>query len=201
VNFADKNTLSPLEIAITTDDFDIIYALLTKGADLNLFFILARRELLIALLANASYDGNIDMVRKILLDKSAIINLKTNLGSELFGVTPLMMAAKQGHIEIVKLLLKSGADINLQGDYFRGQLMQMTGTGVKVIPEETRSNVGFTALMFALERWEVNCAKLLIEYGADLRKKDFKGRTALKIATKEGLSEIVNILRSKGVEE
>jgi ankyrin repeat protein len=56
----------------------------------------------------AAQLGQLEICRT-LLDQNADINLKN--GS---GVAPLFLAARQGHVDVVSLLLASGADPNTQ---------------------------------------------------------------------------------------
>ncbi len=51
-------------------------------------------------LFDAAYNGNVNEVTK-LLDSGADINLRTGTA----GVTPLMVAAQNGHLSVVKVLI------------------------------------------------------------------------------------------------
>ena len=78
------------------------------------------------------------------------------------GMTPLIYASLRGHENIVKLLLQSGANINI------------------------KDNTGSTALMHAASSnafRHINVAELLLKNGADITAKDNSGNTALDIAT------------------
>src|SRR5205085_8191682 len=68
------------------------------------------------------------------------------------GITPLMLATKDCHEELVKQLLKSKAHLNQQDRY------------------------GWTALMWAAKHDKKQCAHLLLKAGADMtiRSKDKK---------------------------
>ena len=52
-----------------------------------------------------------------------------------------------------------------------------------------KNNVGTTPLMEAAIRGETECAKLLIDAGADLSLRDNKGFTALELAKMHGAGE------------
>jgi ankyrin repeat protein len=86
------------------------------------------------------------------------------------GWTPLQWAVWEGHIKIVKLLIKAGADINSQGsdDIDR-----------------------HTALHCASD---LPIVKLLIKAGADVSIKDLHGETALQWASFQGRTKIVEFL-------
>src|SRR4029079_9014086 len=81
----------------------MIAAFLKAGADVN-----SRDEYGSTALSRASYRGNKDLV-KLLLAQPGIKLDQTNVDGE----TALMMAAENGHAEIVDMLLKAGADVSL----------------------------------------------------------------------------------------
>ena len=66
------------------------------------------------------------------------------------------VASKNGHLEVVKVLIQNGADLN--------------------------GGLGGLALIKASETGRVNVVKYLIQSGADVNAKNNKGETALKIA-------------------
>lgn len=128
------------------------------------------------------------------------------------GQTALMMAASAGHMEIVKLLLKRGADISIQDDLRDGNprftAYEYAGrngnTEVVKTLLETSPNVdatspgGWTALMRASLNGYTDTVKLLLGKGAWVnRKSDDLGATALMLASKTGHADIVKILLDK----
>ncbi len=84
------------------DSFAMIAALLLAGADVN-----ARHETFTALL-RASSKGNTNSV-KLLLAQPGIKVDESNLD----GVTALMTAVDHGHVEIIDMLLKAGANVSM----------------------------------------------------------------------------------------
>lgn len=92
-----------------------------------------------------------------------------------FGRTALMLAAKQGDDNQIKLLLKSKADVNLT------------------------DSEGWTALMYAVRYSEkTECTSLLINAGADIKKKNKYGQTALSIASSYNNNpKILSVLLNK----
>lgn len=74
-----------------------------------------------------------------------------------YDVTALMLAAKNGHLAVVKQLLENGAKIYLREDDFTG--------------------MGKTALMFAAENGHQEVEKVLLENGANPKERDSYGNT------------------------
>lgn len=85
------------------------------------------------------------------------------------GFTPLLIAATNGHIALVRILLQSGADPNIQ-------------------------NIdGITPLHNAVFEEQVDIAKLLLEAGADPLIPDRIGNTAIDLASQSESPEFRNL--------
>ena len=106
-------------------------------------------------LIDAIDEGDIDRLNKLLSDKNIDINETDD-----DGFTPLMFACSEGNEEIVKLLVKSGADLNLQDNYGETCLMKVDS------PDSIEKANEIT--------------KYLIENRANPYLKDKYNRTALK---------------------
>ena len=88
--------------------------------------------------------------------------------------TPLHLAATGGHIEIVRLLLEKGADINAR-------------------------DIKGTPLHWAASRGHLEVVRWLVENGADINARDEDGRTALHWATGNDRSiDVVGFLVEQG---
>ena len=111
-----------------------------------------------------------------------------------WDLTPLMYAVEKKRLEIVNLLLQSGANINSRSLNHTTALMYAVAvlkTGVKEDLEivklllEQGANVnaknksGGTALMHASFYGHSNIVRLLLAYGADVNASDKDGETAL----------------------
>jgi uncharacterized protein len=92
------------------------------------------------------------------------------------GATPLMAAAKRGHLTMVEDLLYGSADIN------------------------ACDAVGCTALMLAALQNKFSIVRLLIDKGADLEMKTVIGATALVFTTYDNAVESARILLSAGAD-
>ena len=103
-----------------------------------------------------------------------------NINQKYRGRTLLFIACERGHIEICKLLLENGADVNL-----------ISGRGV----EQS------TALHISIEFKYFEISKLLIEYGANINIKDGCKLTPLELCVKNNYVndiEFVKFLIEKG---
>jgi ankyrin len=99
------------------------------------------------------------------------------------GVTPLMLACKKGHVEVVKMLLEAR----------NGKGLQEWDGG------------GWRALHFAAYGGNINVVKVLLSEGADVSSRDADGVTPLMLACKKGHLEVVQVLleatEGQGLEE
>jgi ankyrin repeat protein len=130
----------------------ILAALVGAGADPNF----ANPEGETPLMAVAR-TGNLDAA-KVLLEAGAEINARESWG----GQTAVMWAAARGNAEMVRFLAASGAELDL-----RGVVRQWAR---KVITEPRPKDMnkgGFTALLYAAREGCTECARALIEAGAD----------------------------------
>ena len=114
-------------------------------------------------------------------------------------------------MNIVKLLIDKGADVNAKTDdgmtalivaAENGQadvakLLIDKGADINVKNPETDSlnNLGFTPLMYAAFWGRMDIVKLLLDKGADLNAKDFKGNTAEKLARQYDHYDIAAVLK------
>jgi ankyrin repeat protein len=72
--------------------------------------------------------------------------------ADLYKRTPLMYAARMGHFNTAKILLRRGAQVNVKSEEDYGQTLQ--------------SQIGWTALDFAIEGDHQDIVRLLRKYGA-----------------------------------
>lgn len=103
-------------------------------------------------LIQASRRGDLTRVNQLLALPGTNVNM-TNVA----GVTPLFVAVRNGHIEVVKVLLKAGADINMSTSF------------------------GYPLLTGFIIR-NLEMVKLLLKEGADPLVVDSKGNTILHLA-------------------
>ncbi|CAL5227450.1 g10416 [Coccomyxa viridis] len=88
------------------------------------------------------------------------------------GYTPLHYAARSGHLEAVRMLIKAGANVN------------MTTSAGKATPLHRAAYMGHSAV-----------AEALLHSGADASLQDADGQTALDKAAAQGHGHMIQLLR------
>jgi ankyrin repeat protein len=226
INLPDPDGVSPLLVAIMNANWDVARRLIAAGADVNQWDIFGETPLFTALNLRTRLDGGrgtsidpmntttgLDIV-KLLLDRGANPNIQlffapANLSgnTNTRGATPLIRAANNGDVEVVKLLLEKGADATLYmadrqtpihaviaGRSSEKQaieliaLLHKAGTDVNVValinhPQEIR---GGTALHYAVRKRQREVIKQLAGLGIDMNAVDQDGLTALDYTQSRG---------------
>ena len=127
-----------------------------------------------------------DNIRTILTNENKDINLKylqieylldngltdVNENNNFIKTTPLMTASIMKYIQICELLIRNGADLNLQ------------------------NRSGDTVLMQSLKHGNLDITKFLLDHGADPNIKNKAGQTVLTSARESGYTEIVELIES-----
>jgi ankyrin repeat protein len=113
--------------------------------------------------------GNLEIV-KFLLDSGADINAISKNG---FSATPLQGAAAFQKIDLARLLIARGANVNCRGQEGVTPLHEVAGNG------------------------ELEFARLLLEHGANINAKEDHGKTPLTIALEYKQTEMAKFLRDR----
>ena len=114
--------------------------------------------------------------------RKTALETKTKDGSHF--VTPLIIAAHNGHLNSVKILLGYGADIEARGTLKKGD----------------EDSEGCTPLWGAAAADHLDVVKLLLEQNADVDSKTSTGSTPLRVAAHEGHLDIVRCLVESGAD-
>ncbi|KAJ3089948.1 hypothetical protein HDU96_003576, partial [Phlyctochytrium bullatum] len=128
---------------------------------------------------------------------------------ELRLVTPLHVAAYQGHIAVCRVLLDVGADFHARDDRKWTPLSFSAFAGrldvTRILIEngadfESRGQFNLTPLILAAMNGNLNVVKLLFESGADIEGRNQYEQTPLHTAAKAGSAEVARFLLEKGAD-
>ena len=240
VDLPDPDGVAPMIIAIINTNWDIAKRLIDAGADVNQWDMYGQSPLYAAVVYSAPRPPSLfgggpgvnpldppnqatpKEVVALLLDKGANPNMQLfyrpagrSAGGAARGATPLMAAASDDDVDLVKLLLAHGADPKLyQADNQTPIMAALGGRGVfggggatnpqaaievlKLLHDAgTEMNImsiqhhllctrGGTALHFAVRAGSADAVKLLVSWGIDVNARDPDGLTALDYAMARG---------------
>jgi uncharacterized protein len=215
LNLPDPEGVSPLLYALINNGWDSAKKLIEAGADVQQWDVYGQAPLAAAVSRRTttpqhSLDGlnttdGLTVVR-MLLDKGANPNMQAFLrpakvrGAILRGTTPLILAAGNGDLDVIQLLLQHGADAKLlQADRHspvaalagaRGNPDQLTqaldllvaaGAEVNIVSvhHHLQRNRGSSAMHNAAKNNNIKMLEALMAKGGDINIKDFDGLTAL----------------------
>jgi ankyrin repeat protein len=196
-----KSGLTPLLIAAAMAHDEFVNLLLDNGADPN---AVDARGYAVLHLSVRDSDYGIDLRSKdkiVRIIKSLLahgakpdVRLKqakpalTITEISLQGATPLLLAAEVNNIDAVKLLLAAGADPSIPTEQGTTALMLAAGVGTDVQRARSPEERGVA----------VETVKLLLDKGLDVNAAGQYGWTALHAATYQGLSDVIELLFSRG---
>ena len=132
------------------------------------------------------------------------------------GFTPLALAAHFGHLEVMRLLIDGGADVNRVATHRIGvtplhaalfgrqagaaQLLVERGADVTLARGGAGlKRAGWTPLHYAAGMGFGALVQPLLDRGADPHRRDDEGRTAMDVAIDANHHDIADVLRSRGM--
>jgi len=152
----------------------------------------------------AAQEGDTEKVKSILEQNPTLLDSRNDN-----NLTPLIISSIHGNIDVVRLLIKKGADINAGDNEGSNALHNAAASGQKEVIELLLSkgvdvnlgdNNGMTALHFVATRGYFECGKLLVAKGAEVNVKERNGRTPLFFAVRSGNIEFCQLLIDEGAE-
>ncbi|KAK4336959.1 hypothetical protein RND71_043409 [Anisodus tanguticus] len=227
VNMSDDSFESPLTLAACGGHVELALLLLQKGANIEEINDEGYTPLM-----EAAREGHEEMVA-LLLTEGADINaiteethetaltlaccggflevadflIRAGADIELGANTPLMESAQEGHLDLCKLLIENGANVNARSANGDSALMLASENDHYEVVKflilnnadlEIKAEGGRTALMKAARAGRLNSVKVLVEHGAIINKATTnRDHTALSLACFVGHKDVVSFLLSK----
>ncbi len=166
---------TPLHEAVKKGDVEIVKILVAAGADVNAEGYFDRTPLTLA-----TEEGATEILQILLgtgpdADTSVGGEDKEAASTPSVGSEALYSAIEKGNVEMVRILVEAGADINA-ADGFGGN----------------------TPLHEAVEQGDAEIVRILVAAGADVHAEGYFDRTPLTLAAEEGATEILQILLGTG---
>ncbi|KAI1704211.1 ankyrin repeats (3 copies) domain-containing protein [Ditylenchus destructor] len=162
------DTSSAMCVACANGQSEVVQFLLSRGATLSPTQNWNGKSALICAVESGSWDLVVNVLNNTLVD------LNTHQSEE-ENPTPLMVAARNGHVGLVDLLINRGAALDVA------------------------DSKGKTALTYAVEGKHASTAALLIDRGADIFVKDFHGNTLIHWLAKYPNKCLINRLLKAGL--
>lgn len=179
--------------ALVSDNSRAILNLVFRGFDPNTLDSRGRPGLVAAL-----HQDSLKVVDELLKAPKINVNLASRQNE-----TPLMMACIKGHLDLVRRLIKMGADVNREGwtplHYAASADTPQTLDIVKLLLEESAyidaaSPNGSTPLMIAAQYSSEAVVKLLLQEGADIMLRNQRNMTAADFARLADRQYMVELL-------
>ncbi|WP_265035252.1 MULTISPECIES: ankyrin repeat domain-containing protein [unclassified Wolbachia] len=226
INEVDKNGETPLHLASWGGHFDILQDLINNGANIGAKDSSGKTSLDIA--RDKGHNNLVQYLQQtqLTLDKQLLIaignsdlnkvrglvaqgaNIDTN---DKNGNTLLYSAAEIGDLNLVKLLLDNGANIEAKnGEYqatplhgavenYRIDVVKLLLNRGANVNAEDKDN--WTPLHYAADTNSLDIVKVLVDAHANLDARSDYGKAPLDIAKDKGHSSIVNYLKERLEEE
>lgn len=224
-----KSLIDDLVDASFTGDIVKVKDLLEKKVNIN-----SKDQFGRTALHAVSAGGHLE-ITKLLLKRGAKVNVQIGRGWTIFGKaiikgdlkeaeyllnhkwrdliaegeTPLHIASRAGHLEIVKLLIENGASLNIKeanGDTPLHNAINGKHLEIVQLLIEKGSNVNekgafaLTPIHTAFDSSQEEIIKLLLNKGSDVNTKDNREQTVLHKAVSLGNLEITKLIVAKGID-
>ncbi len=161
-------------------------------------------ELMATLKVKKYKKPDLDKVRS-LIEKGVNVNYR----NEEKGDFPLLVCARKNYLDVYKLLIENGADVNLVNNYLTSAVMGAARHGNLEILEDlikNKANInlkckdGDTALMSAKRHRQIKSFDMLIEAGAYLNQTNNRGETVLDIVPEDNEKFDLTMFNKKQLE-
>jgi ankyrin repeat protein len=196
---------SPFFVAVWEKQTQMVKFLAAKGAKIA---VPGHKKPLIAKIVNiieargivrflkslhkAAAAGDLSSVETILKKYPNLINIRDE-----YYKTPLHHSLDNGHLEIAKLLINHGANVNIKSRY-KALDLRTGSVDTLIIPKSKAVKMEpcqMAPLHIAAAKGYKHIVQLILTHGGKIDIKDDKKQTALEIAAQNGFNEIVEILK------
>ena len=168
LNYAGNDGYQAIHLATQNGDLDILTFLVTRGANVSCAKTLQEGYTPIHIAAL----NNKPQALEFLVGRVGSLNIRCQ---RLYGaLTPLHLAVKAGHVEIVKILCENGACLGIS------------------------DLEGRTPLHYAADRGNMEVLDILFKHGASIKIMDAGGRSALHYAVYSKSPDCVQLMIDKG---
>ncbi|MBQ9578800.1 MAG: ankyrin repeat domain-containing protein [Ottowia sp.] len=157
-------------------------------------------------LCAAIMRGDTEAVRLLLASGGADIHA----ADRFLQYSALTLAAAEGHVPILNMLIGAGAVVNATDASGKTALMHAAQAGKtaaaacllehKANTEITAPPSDWTALLFAAAHGRTDCARLLLEKGANISARAYNDCDALQLAAEYGHTEMLAFLLQQGMD-
>ncbi len=158
-----------------------------------------------------SDDERAAQIEKLIKQGANVNYQQPNIQSNNDGHTALLIASRLGYDKTVKVLLENGADMTITGELMKAHPAHKAGymghpkvmallaghPDFKKIMDLQGPFNGYTALHDSVWHGSYECAKILVDTGANIHLKGWDGMTALDLAKKYGYKDIVELLEKE----
>jgi ankyrin repeat protein len=151
-------------------------------------------------LMNAASTGNLAATKAALL-----VGARVNASNE-WGSTPVLLAAQEGHADVVRTLLRAGALADGRGGAMTPLAAAALGGHTEVVKlllasgaqTDTSTETGEPALLLAVRMNRLGAAAALLEAGASLQVRNRQGDGLCMVAIAENFPEMLALLLQHG---
>jgi uncharacterized protein len=185
VKAANRYGVTAVYLACQNGNAAMIETLLKAGADANA--AITENE---TALMTAARTGVVEAAT-VLLDHGAQVDAREAWRGE----TALMWAVAEGHADMARVLIAHGADVNAHSSVNHWERQTTSEPREKWLPLG-----GLTPLLFAARQGCIDCARVLVEKGADVNAADPTGISPALMAIINGHYDVAEFMLDKGTD-
>lgn len=218
VNAANKLGQDALHVALLNGNAQAITALQIEAEKPKNKEARLRRQLKILdaappdqALMYAAAHGEMERARKALKAGAKVNAADANPDNRMMPYTPLAIAARNGHAELVTLLLAHGGDVAAKIGFSESTALALAAeaghanvVGLLLAAKSdvnAQSHFGQTALMAAAGNGHVSVVKILLDAKAEVHTRNVGHENALTIAMRDASNPAIALLKAAGARE